>query len=185
MSLTAALRRGVGLTLASARARRALGGKAASGARIFGPAPLMEGEITLGPRFRSESRQFRSAITASPRGRVTIGSGVFINQGVTIASDLHITIGDDVLIGDLVGIYDTSFHEVDEGSGAHRAEVVIGQNVWLARGCVVLPGVTIGEHSVVAAGAVVTTDVPPRSLVAGVPARVVRSLSASDSYRRS
>lgn len=174
-----------GLTLATMRARRALRHRAAVGARIFGAPPIIEGQVGIGPRFRSESRQFRSAITASPSGCVHIGADVFINQGVTIHSDLEITIGDNVLIGDLVGIYDTSFHAVDEGAEVVRAPVVIGRNVWLARAALVLPGVTIGAHTVVAAGAVVTSDLPPRSLAAGVPARVVRPLNASDGYRRS
>jgi acetyltransferase-like isoleucine patch superfamily enzyme len=184
VTAAADIQRVFGLTLATARARRTLGRQATGGARIFGPPPLIEGAVSIGPGFRSESRQFRSSISAGAGGRVAIGARVFVNQGVTIHSDVSVSIGDDVLLGDLVGIYDTSFHEVDEGAGVTRAPVVIGRNVWLARAAIVLPGVTIGDHSVIAAGAVVTGAVPPRSLVAGVPGRVVRALNACDSYRR-
>jgi acetyltransferase-like isoleucine patch superfamily enzyme len=138
----------------------------------------------IGAWFRSESPQFRTAITAAPGGRVTIGDRVFVNQGVTIHSAVSITIGDDVMIGDLVGIYDTNFHEVDEGSGVTQRPVVIGQNVWIGRGATILPGASIGDHAVVGAGSVVAGNVPERSLVTGNPARVVRSLAASATYKR-
>jgi acetyltransferase-like isoleucine patch superfamily enzyme len=61
---------------------------------------------------------------------------------------------------------------------------VLGDNVWIGRAAIVLPGVTIGDHSMVAAGSVVTKDVPPRVVVAGNPAKVVREITASDEWRR-
>ncbi len=172
------------LSYATLRARRTLGAHAGPGARIFGLAPIVKGDVTIGPRFRCESPQFRSALTTSPGGRLTIGAGVFVNQGVTIHAAAGIAIGDDVMIGDLVAVYDTNFHEVDPAAGVVTKPVEIGRNVWIGRGAVVLPGVTIGEHSVVAAGAVVSADVPPRSVVAGNPARVVREVDAPDDYKR-
>jgi acetyltransferase-like isoleucine patch superfamily enzyme len=138
----------------------------------------------IGHGFRSESTQFRSSITAAPGGQVRIGDRVFINQGVTIHAVDSVTIGDDVLIGDLACVYDTNFHEVDEDEGVVQAPVVIGRNVWIGRGAMVLPSVTVGESAVVAAGSVVTHDVPDRTLVAGNPARALRELRASQSYRR-
>ena len=59
----------------------------------------------------------------------------------------------------------------------HPARVVLGRNVWLGANVTVLPGVTIGDDAVVGAGSVVTRDVPPRTVVVGSPARVVRSLA--------
>ena len=123
-------------------------------------------------------------IGADAGGELTIGERVFINQGATVVASLSITIGDDARIGDYVAIYDTDHHPVEQNAAVRRAPVKIGRNVWLARGAVVLPGVTIGDHSVVAAGAVVTEDVPERTLVAGNPARVLRSLQAADDWRR-
>jgi len=65
------------------------------------------------------------------------------------------------------------------------APVTIGRNVWIGRGAVLLPGVTIGDHAVVAAGAIVTKDVPAAAVVAGNPARVVRDLGViDDDWRR-
>lgn len=185
MSAVAQIRRHGRLLGAAVRAQSVLRKHApVAGARVFGQPPLIEGRVSIGAQFRSESRQFRSAITTSSDGQVTIGDGVFLNQGVTIHSDVSITIADDVMIGDLVCIYDTNFHEVSEGSGVVRAPVVIGRNVWIGRGAAVLPGVTIGDHSVIAAGSVVTSDVSERSVAAGNPARIVRELTASDPYKR-
>jgi len=89
-----------------------------------------------------------------------------------------------VMVSDLVAIHDTLFHAVDEGASPRVAPVVIEDNVWIGRGAIVLPGVVIGSHSVVGAGAVVTRNIPERTVVAGNPARVVRTLSASDGFRR-
>jgi acetyltransferase-like isoleucine patch superfamily enzyme len=115
---------------------------------------------------------------------LVIGDRVFINQGATIVASTAIRIGDDVRIGDYAAVYDSSYHAVEEGAEVSRAPVSIGRNAWLARGAIVLPGVTVGEHAVVAAGSVVVGDVPARTLVAGNPARVVRELSASEEWRR-
>jgi len=117
-------------------------------------------------------------------GELTIGDRVFVNQGASIVASLSITIGDDVRIGDHVGVYDSNHHPIEQGADVRRAPVAIGRNAWLARGAIVLPGVTIGEHAVVAAGAVVTGDVPARTLVAGNPARAVRALRADEGWRR-
>src|SRR3954453_6306228 len=121
---------------------------------------------------------------ALPGGRLTIGDRVFVNQGASLVAHLSITIGDDVRVGDPVATYDTAHPPVGQARDARRAPVTIGRNVWLARGALVLPGVTIGDHAVVAAGAVVTEHVPPRTLVAGNPAKVVRELRADDGWRR-
>ena len=123
-------------------------------------------------------------IGALPGAELSIGDRTFINQGSSIVASLSIAIGPDVRIGDFVAIYDSAHHPLEEGADAERAPVSVGANAWIARGAIVLPGVTIGAHSVVAANSVVTDDVPERTLVAGSPARVVRTLSASDGWRR-
>jgi len=123
-------------------------------------------------------------IGALAGAELSIGDRTFINQGSSIVASVSITIGPDVRIGDFVGIYDSAHHPLEEGAEAQRAPVAIGANAWIARGAIVLPGVTIGRHAVVAAGSVVTDDVPDRTLVAGTPARFVRALAASDGWRR-
>ena len=121
---------------------------------------------------------------ALPGAELSIGDRTFINQGSSIVASLSITIGPDVRIGDFVAIYDSAHHPLEEGTEVARGPVTIAANAWIARGAIVLPGVTVGAHAVVGAGSVVTSDVPARTLVAGSPAREVRSLNASDGWRR-
>lgn len=94
-------------------------------------------------------------------GPVTIGSHVNLAQGITITALNH-------------NFSDTQ-KRIDE-QGVNTTPVNIGNDIWIGANAVVLPGVTIGDHSVVAAGAVVTKDVPSHSLVAGVPAKIIRQI---------
>jgi len=108
-----------------------------------------------------------------------VGRNVFINQNCTMYDLGGIDIGDDVMIGPNVSII-TSGHPL--APSQRRAcviakPVVLGRNVWIAAGVTIIGGVTVGENSVVAAGSVVTRDVPADSLAAGNPARVIRSIS--------
>lgn len=110
---------------------------------------------------------------------VTIGRNVFINQNCTFYDLGGLDIADDVMIGPNVSII-TSGHPIEPSR--RRAfvvakPIVIERNVWIAAGATILGGVTVGENSVVAAGSVVTKDVPPNTLVAGNPARVLRSIA--------
>ncbi|WP_186236815.1 sugar O-acetyltransferase [Burkholderia gladioli] len=110
---------------------------------------------------------------------IRVGRQVFINQNCTFYDLGGIDIGDQVMIGPNVSIL-TSGHPVEPSrrrSGVVAKPVVIENNVWIGAGAIILGGVTIGENSVVAAGAVVTRDVP-RDTLAGVnPARVIRSIA--------
>ena len=106
------------------------------------------------------------------------GRDVFVNHGCTAMDLGGIDIGDNVLIGPNVHLI-SSGHPLDPAirrSQITTAPVHIGRGVWIATGATVLQGVTVGDDAVVAAGAVVTKDVPPRTLVAGVPAQVIRTL---------
>ena len=91
-----------------------------------------------------------------------------------------IAIGNKCQIGDLVAIYDSDFHEISPAtrnrSTGPSAPVRIGNNVWLGSRVMVLKGVAIGDNSVIAAMSVVTKSVPPNSLAAGIPAKVIRSI---------
>ena len=108
-----------------------------------------------------------------------IGAGTFLNFGVVALDVARITIGDDVQIGPLVQLL-TPTHPVDAELRRAKWEaaepIAIGDNVWLGGGVIVCPGVTIGEDTVVGAGAVVTRDLPAGVVAAGVPARVIREL---------
>lgn len=94
-------------------------------------------------------------------GPVTIGSHVNLAQGITITALNH--------------NFDDSEKRIDQ-QGISTKEVVLEDDIWVGANAVILPGVTIGTHAVVAAGAIVTKDVPPHSLVAGVPAKVIRQI---------
>ena len=114
---------------------------------------------------------------------ITVGSGTFINYGLTALDVAPITIGDDVQMGPNVQLL-TPTHPIDPEQRRNKLEaakpIVIGDNVWLGGGAIVLPGVTIGENSIVGAGSVVTRDVPANCVVVGNPARVLRSIPPSD-----
>lgn len=106
---------------------------------------------------------------------IRLGRNVFVNQGCRLDDIGGIRIGDDVMLGPGVRLI-SSGHPLDPELRRRQvtaAPIVIGRNVWIGAGATVLQGVTIGDDSVVAAGAVVTSDVPAGVLVAGVPARIV------------
>jgi len=110
---------------------------------------------------------------------ISVGRNVFVNQNCTFYDLGGIDIADEVMIGPNVSLI-TSGHPLEPSQ--RRAfvvakPIVIGRNVWIAAGATVIGGVTIGENSVVAAGSVVTKDVPPNTLVGGNPARAIRSLT--------
>lgn len=105
-------------------------------------------------------------------GRITIGQGVYINTGCVFLDHASISIGDNTLIGPNVTLT-TASHETSPElrcSGVTQAPISIGHKVWLGAGVVVLPGVTIGNNSVIAANSVVRSDVPENTLYAGSPA---------------
>ena len=107
---------------------------------------------------------------------IRVGKRVFVNQGCMLMDIGGIDIGDDVMLGPAVRLI-TSGHPLDPALRRKRivaAPISIEDNVWLGAGATVLHGVTVGRDAVVAAGAVVTRDVPPATLVAGVPARAVK-----------
>ena len=107
-----------------------------------------------------------------------IGRNVFINQNCTFYDLGGIDIADDVMIGPNVSII-TSGHPLElseRRSVTIGKPIVIDRNVWIAAGATIIGGVTIGESSVVAAGSVVTKDVPANTIVGGNPARVIRGV---------
>ncbi len=119
-----------------------------------------------------------------PNAQLLIGDDVGMS-GVVIWASERVVIGDRVFLGADCVIYDTDFHPLDSRARMAGSQseigvkpVVIGSDTWIGARAMVLKGVTIGEGAVVAAGAVVTKDVPAGSVVAGVPARVVRQIKS-------
>ena len=112
-------------------------------------------------------------------GRHTrIGKNVFINHACSFLDLGGITIEDDVMIGPRVNIT-TENHPIDPSQrrSLDLKSVLVKKNAWIGAGATILPGVTIGENAVVAAGALVNRDVPANTIVAGVPAKIIKSIS--------
>lgn len=111
-------------------------------------------------------------------GHISIGHNVYINAGCVFLDNATITIGENSLIGPNVTL-STASHPCDPEQRHNEvitAPITIGKNVWLGAGVVVLPGVTIGDGSVIAANSVVKSDVPENVLFAGAPAIFKRNL---------
>lgn len=111
-----------------------------------------------------------------------IGAGCFFNANVHIQDQGGVVIGDNVLIGHQVVIASCDHGKaVETRRNLLLGKIVIGDSVWIGANAVITRGVTIGQGSVVAAGAVVTKDVPPMTIVAGIPAQSVAPVEANSS----
>ena len=106
-----------------------------------------------------------------------MGRNVFINTGCRFQDQGGIVLGDSALIGHNV-VLATLNHDEEPVKRhiLHPAPIVLGKNVWIGANATVVPGVSIGDGAVVAAGAVVTKDVPPNVVVGGVPARILKQI---------
>jgi len=116
-------------------------------------------------------------------GNISIGDNSMLGQDSIIGSTAEVTIGNDVMMGPEVLIY-TSNHGTEWGipmrlQPLRSAPVHIGNDVWIGARCIVLPAVTIGDGAVIAAGAVVTADVPANAIVGGVPAKTLKYRTAA------
>ena len=114
---------------------------------------------------------------------ITVGNTVFINYDCIFLDVAPITIGDRVLIGPRTGLY-TAGHPIDaevRGSGLEFGlPITIGDDAWIGGSVTVCPGVTIGAKSIIAAGSVVTKDIPPNVIAAGTPCRILRPITDED-----
>jgi acetyltransferase-like isoleucine patch superfamily enzyme len=147
------------------------------------PVLLTAGSIKCGRLFL-RCKTIPIELGAGLYGSLELGERVFINTGATVIANHSIILGDDCRLGDLVAIFDSDHHPLEPSRPTRFAPVRLGTNVWVGRSATILPGVTIGDHAVIAAGAVVTHDVPAKTLMAGVPARPVRTLDIPDGWRR-
>jgi acetyltransferase-like isoleucine patch superfamily enzyme len=127
-------------------------------------------------------------------GSISVGQNSFIGEGTRIWSAAGVSIGNNVLISYNCNIIDTNSHELDhleradgfrrlvsqgypkDQGSVDNAQITIGDYAWISFNSTILKGVKIGEGAIVAAGSVVTKDVPPFTLVGGNPARVLRNL---------
>lgn len=141
------------------------------------------GTLMVGERVRVIATVTPVELVALQGGTLEIGAGTFINYGCSIAASQLVRIGPRCSIGTYVIVMDNDYHRLEPDRRNEKppsAPVVIGENVWLGARAIILRGVTIGAGSVIAAGSVVTRDIPAGVLAAGVPARVIRNLTPEE-----
>ena len=168
LSDRASVIRAVGLAAGFARARVALR-RAKLGRRVYVGGwmhAVCDGEVTVGDLTSFFGGMVASELICHPGAALSIGAGSVFNYGVSIEATRRVTVGARCKVGSMVRIADAD--------GAQTAPIVIGDDVWIAHGAVLLPGATIGDGSVVSAGSVVSGPIPAGSLAVGNPARAVR-----------
>ena len=114
---------------------------------------------------------------------VHFGNNVYVNFNLTLVDDAHIFVGDDTMIAPnviLAGGTHPISPEIRKKKGQYNLPVKIGKNVWIGTGCIVLPGVSIGDNTVIGAGSVVTKDIPENVVAVGNPCRILREINEND-----
>lgn len=136
-----------------------------------------QGFMSIGGHTLLRSCNVPVELATAPGAVLTLGEGCSLNYGVSIGCAKRITIGKRCRMGPYVMVVDSAFHELlDRTKRPEPEPIVIEDDVWLGAKASVMPGVTIGRGSVVGTGAVVTKDVPPFSVVGGIPAKVLKQL---------
>jgi len=140
---------------------------------------LDEGRLRIGPATLLEPGCW---LTLGPKGRIDIGEGCFLNRGTMLAAHERIEIGDHVMfanncfVGDADHRYDDPYKPITWQGFVGRGPVRIGDNVWFGVNCVVTGGVEVGDRAVIGANSVITRDIPPGTIAAGAPAKVIREI---------
>lgn len=132
----------------------------------------VQGRATIGDRVLFLSGVAPCELKVAPGASLTIGDDCYFNYGTALDATQSIRIGHRCLFG--------SFVRIADDAAGKKGPVVLGDDVWVAHGAVIEPGVTIGDGAVISAGAVVTADVPPRTMALGNPARVMPLSLASE-----
>ena len=117
---------------------------------------------------------------------IKIGENFYSNTHCTILDCAHVTIGNDVLFGPNVNLYtpNHAFDAEERRDGWEQSlPITIGDNVWLGGSVTIVGGVTVGRNSIIAAGSVVTKDIPENSLAAGVPCKILRKITEADKLK--
>ena len=140
---------------------------------------LRDGRLELGPHVLFEPDVW---LTAPAPARIRIGGGTFLNLGVMVAASELVEIGEHCMFANHCFVTDAN-HRFDDPARpvpwqgfTSKGPTRVGANVWCGANVVITSGVTIGERCVIGANSVVTTDLPPFSIVAGSPARVLRTI---------
>ncbi|MFW6348161.1 MAG: acyltransferase [Cyclonatronaceae bacterium] len=142
------------------------------------PLIVNKGELHLGDEVRVWSNINRAKLFVDKGARLVVGVNSRVN-GVHISASNRVEIGDNVRLAPYTIIIDNDFHKVDDhfSDGGARKPIIIEDDVWITMNCMIMKGVRIGRGAVIAAGAVVTKDVPAYSVAGGVPAKVIRRIT--------
>jgi maltose O-acetyltransferase len=143
------------------------------------PVITNRGRLVIGERAQLYSTVATLELVTEEEGTLEIGARTLVNFGTSIVATKSVRIGDNCQIGTHTLILDNDYHRIEPERRLERPPskpVVIENNVWIGARVIVLPGVTIGADSAIGAGSVVTADIPPRTLAAGIPARPIRQL---------
>lgn len=156
---------------------------AAKCSSVLGPLEIVgwpdlsnDGRLVVGRHVTILSQLHKVSLGVYPGATLVLGDHVFINNGTIISAKERVELGEGCALGYHVLVMDSDQHPVVPGEPAKCAPVILGRHVWVGSKATLLRGVQVGDHAVIAAGAVVTKDVPAYAVVAGVPARVVRML---------
>jgi acetyltransferase-like isoleucine patch superfamily enzyme len=143
-------------------------------------AMLRDGRLEVGEHVLFEPGVW---LTASERGRIRIGSGSFLNLGVMVAAEDLVEIGPHCMFANGCFVSDAE-HRFDDPEApvpsqgfTSKGPTRIGADVWCGANVVITSGVTVGERCVIGANSVITRDLPPRTIAAGAPARVLREIA--------
>jgi acetyltransferase-like isoleucine patch superfamily enzyme len=143
------------------------------------PAVTNRGRMVIGRRVQLVSTIATLELVSDAGGLLEIGEATLVNFGCSLVATDLVRIGADCHIGPYTMMLDNDFHRVEPERRLERPPsrpIIVEDNVWIGARSILMSGVTIGRDSCVGAGSVVTGDVPPRTLVAGVPARTIREL---------
>jgi len=135
--------------------------------------------ITIGERAWFRSKYRTNVLTTFENARIEIGPDCMFNGCVLTARE-RITLGRKTLLAWNVTVLDSDLHDLSNAEPMRVKPVTIGDYVWVGAGATIVAGVTIGSHTVVAAGSVVTKDLPDHVLAAGVPAKIIRAIADRD-----
>ncbi|MGI8631777.1 MAG: acyltransferase [Solirubrobacterales bacterium] len=140
---------------------------------------LDEGRLTIGQHTLLEPGCW---LTLSPTAEIHIGDGCFLNRNTMLAAQNEIRVGDHTMfangcfVGDAAHRFDDPETPITWQGFTCKGPVSIGSNCWFGVNCVITSGVTVGDRCVVGANSVVTNDLPPRTIAAGAPAKVIREI---------
>jgi acetyltransferase-like isoleucine patch superfamily enzyme len=143
------------------------------------PAVTNNGRMVIGPNVQLVSTIATLELVTEPDGLLEVGERTLVNFGCSLVATELVRIGARCHIGPHSMLLDNQYHRVEPERRLERPPsepIIVGDNVWIGARSILLPGVTVGNDSCIGAGSVVTSDVAPRTLVAGVPARVIRGL---------